>query len=84
MIDFIVSQLGDKASYLLDHTSTTISKEQLHLPSADSVDKVFGMSDRNNRVLGNLQRMADSGRLSGTGYTSILPVDQGIEHSAGA
>lgn len=84
MIDFIVSQLGDKASYLLDHTSTTISKEQLHLPSADSVNKVFGMSDRNNRVLGNLQRMADSGRLSGTGYTSILPVDQGIEHSAGA
>ncbi|MFM7338851.1 MAG: class I fructose-bisphosphate aldolase, partial [Bacteroidota bacterium] len=84
MIDSIVSHLGDKATYLLDHTSTTIPKEKLHLPSPNSVDEMFGISDRNNRVLANLQRMADSGRLSGTGYTSILPVDQGIEHSAGA
>lgn len=84
MIDYIVSHLGDRASFLLDHTSTTIPKSHLHLPSPTSVDDVFGISDRNNRVLGNLQRMTDSGRLSGTGYTSILPVDQGIEHSAGA
>ena len=84
MIDSIVSHLGENASYLLDHQSHTISKDQLHLPSPNAVDEIFGISDRNNRVLSNLQRMADTGRLAGTGYTSILPVDQGIEHSAGA
>jgi len=84
MIDSIVSLLGENASYLLDHQSNTIPKEQLHLPSPNAVDEIFGISDRNNRVLSNLQRMADTGRLAGTGYTSILPVDQGIEHSAGA
>jgi class I fructose-bisphosphate aldolase len=84
MIDSIVSLLGENASYLLDHQSNTLPKEQLHLPSPNAVDEIFGISDRNNRVLSNLQRMADTGRLAGTGYTSILPVDQGIEHSAGA
>jgi len=54
------------------------------LPGPDLVDRLFAISDRNNRVLGNLQRMINHGRLGGTGYLSILPVDQGIEHSAGA
>jgi class I fructose-bisphosphate aldolase len=84
MIDQIRQHLGDKADYLLNHTSKTISKDQLHLPSGDAVSREFIGSDRNNRVLRNLQWIADTGRLAGTGYTSILPVDQGIEHSAGA
>ncbi len=76
--------LGDKADWLLGHTSKTISKSALHLPSGDVVDRIYAQSDRNNRVLGNLQRLFGHGRLGGTGYMSILPVDQGIEHSAGA
>ena len=76
--------LGDEAESLLDHTCRTISKEQLHLPGPDFVDRVFIGSDRNVRVLRNLQAIYDHGRLGGTGYLSILPVDQGIEHSAGA
>lgn len=76
--------LGDKADWLLGHTSKTISKSALHLPSEDVVDRIYAQSDRNNRVLGNLQRLFGHGRLGGTGYLSILPVDQGIEHSAGA
>lgn len=76
--------LGDKAEYLLNHTCTTIDKNALHLPSADFVDKVFIQSDRNVNVLRNLQNMYGNGRLANTGYLSILPVDQGIEHSAGA
>ena len=84
MIDTIVSALGDKADYLLKHTSTTISKDLLHLPGPDFVDRIFSSSDRNQRVINNLQRIHNSGRLAGTGYVSILPVDQGIEHSAGA
>ncbi len=76
--------LGDEASYLLNHESKTISKDKLLLPTANYVDDVWYHSDRNNRVLGNLQWMFEHGRLGGTGFLSILPVDQGIEHSAGA
>lgn len=80
----IADQLGSNAKDLLDHKCTTIPKESLTLPSANYVDDIFINSDRNNTVLRNLQSMYDAGRLSGTGYLSILPVDQGIEHSAGA
>lgn len=76
--------LGDKAESLLNFNSPKISKERLHLPGPDYVDRIFANSDRNNRVLGNLQWMHQNGRLGGTGYVSILPVDQGIEHSGGA
>lgn len=76
--------LGDEADSLLNHESKTISKDQLHLPGSGFVDAVWAPSDRNNRVLANLQRLFDNGRLGGTGYLSILPVDQGIEHSGGA
>jgi class I fructose-bisphosphate aldolase len=76
--------LGNKAEYLLNHTSKTIDKSQLHLPGADFVDRIFMQSDRNVNVLRNLQLMYNTGRLANTGYLSILPVDQGIEHSGGA
>ncbi len=84
MIDQIQSLLGDKAESLLRHESKTISKDLLHLPGPDFVDRVFAPTDRNQRVLNNLNWMYHTGRLAGTGYMSILPVDQGIEHSAGA
>ena len=80
----IAQFLGDKAEYLLNFKTPKIAKERLHLPGPDSVDRLFAISDRNNRVLGNLQRIVNHGRLGGTGYLSILPVDQGIEHSAAA
>ncbi|MBV6401107.1 MAG: Fructose-bisphosphate aldolase class 1 [Anaerolineales bacterium] len=80
----IQSLLGDKAESLLNFNSPKISKDRLHAPGGDSVDRVFGHSDRNNRVLRNLNWIHNSGRLAGTGYVSILPVDQGIEHSGGA
>jgi fructose-bisphosphate aldolase, class I len=76
--------LGEKASYLLDHTCTAIPKEGLHLPSPDQVEKIWTNSDRNNQTLRSLQVLLDHGRLGGTGYLSIFPVDQGIEHSAGS
>ncbi len=76
--------LGSEADYLLNHTATAISKNRLHLPSPDFVDQVFAPSDRNIRTLGALQSIFDHGRLGGTGYVSILPVDQGIEHAGGA
>jgi class I fructose-bisphosphate aldolase len=76
--------LGDEASYLLQHQCKTVPKEQLHLPGPDFVDRVWSISDRNPRVLRSLQTLYSHGRLAGTGYMSILPVDQGIEHSAGA
>ena len=76
--------LGDKAESLLGFNSPKVPKERLHLPGPDWVDRIFMQSDRNNRVLGNLEWMYSHGRLGGTGYLSILPVDQGIEHSAGA
>ncbi|HUA82364.1 MAG TPA: class I fructose-bisphosphate aldolase [Bryobacteraceae bacterium] len=80
----IEEYLGDKADYLLGFKNPKISRERLHVPSPDAVDQYFAPTDRNNRVLVNLQRMFHHGRLAGTGYLSILPVDQGIEHSAGA
>ena len=83
-IDQIVSLLGDKADPLLKFSSPKIARNRLHVPGPDFIDRIFAPSDRNNRVLVNLQRLLGSGRLAGTGYLSILPVDQGIEHSAGA
>src|SRR5271157_926030 len=76
--------LGAKAESLLGFKSPKISKDRLHLPGPDFIDRVYAASDRNLRVLNNLHRMFFGGRLSGTGYMSILPVDQGIEHSGGA
>ena len=76
--------LGDKAEYLLTHTCKTIDKSLLHLPSPTHIDDVWVNSNRNNQVLRSLQGIMNHGRLAGTGYCSIFPVDQGIEHSAGA
>jgi fructose-bisphosphate aldolase, class I len=76
--------LGSKAHNLLSHVCKTIPKEKLHIPGPDWVDRIFGPSDRNIRVLRSLQMLLNTGRLAGTGYFSILPVDQGVEHSAGA
>jgi len=85
MVDNIYKVLGkEKADYLLSHTCTTISKDRLKTPSPDFIDKVFIDSDRSNNVLRNLQSVFSHGRLQNTGYLSILPVDQGIEHSGGA
>jgi len=79
-----IELLGPSAKSLLEHRCQTIPRDALHLPGPDFVDRIFAPSDRNVRVLANLQRLFVSGRLAGTGYVSILPVDQGIEHSAGA
>src|SRR6056297_1933033 len=76
--------LGDDAESLLTHKCNTIPKEKIHVPSATHVDDVWYHSDRSPRVHRNLQSLYNHGRLGGTGYLSILPVDQGIEHSAGA
>src|SRR5215212_2070375 len=84
MLDRIVELLGSDAETLLSHQSKTISKEQLHAPGPDFVDRVWAQSDRSIPVLRNLQALFGTGRLANTGYMSILPVDQGIEHSAGA
>src|ERR1700679_1899360 len=80
----IESLLGAKAESLLGFKNPKISKERLHLPGPNFIDQVYALTDRNIRVLTNLQRMFGHGRLRNTGYLSILPVDQGIEHSAGA
>src|ERR1700757_3028732 len=80
----IETYLGAKAESLLGFKSPKIPKERLHLPGPDFIDRIWTISDRNVRVLANLQRLFRHGRLDGTGYLSILPVDQGIEHSAGA
>lgn len=80
----IVELLGANADNLLNHTCKTVSKEHLHLPGPDFVDRVFSNSNRSIPVMRSLQQIYNHGRLSGTGYVSILPVDQGIEHSAGA
>ncbi|MCH8486687.1 MAG: class I fructose-bisphosphate aldolase [Candidatus Cyclonatronum sp.] len=80
----IEEYLGSNAETLLGHECKTISKDSLYLPSADFIDKVWAQSDRNIRVLRNMQAIYNTGRLAGTGYVSILPVDQGIEHSGGA
>ncbi|AHM60618.1 fructose-bisphosphate aldolase [Flammeovirgaceae bacterium 311] len=76
--------LGQEAETLLHHRSQAILKERLHLPGPDFVDRIFGQSNRSPQVLRSLATLYNSGRLSGTGYLSILPVDQGIEHTAGA
>jgi len=83
-IDRIEELLGADARTLLDHKSEAIPRSQLYLPGPDFVDRVCAQSDRSPRVLRSLQSLIDHGRLAGTGYVSILPVDQGIEHSAGA
>jgi len=80
----IEEMLGNEAESLLSHTCTTIPKEQIHLPNPGHIDTVWANSNRSIRVLRNLQSLMDTGRLGGTGYLSILPVDQGIEHSGGA
>src|SRR5437773_8376116 len=80
----IQQYLGAKTDSLLGFRSPKIAKERLHLPGPDFIDRIFAPSDRNPRVLTNLNRMINTGRLACTGYLSILPVDQGIEHSAGA
>lgn len=83
-LEKISELLGDNASELLDHESSTISKDQLHKPGGDFVDRIFADSNRNQQVLNNLERIYQHGNLGDSGYLSILPVDQGIEHSAGA
>src|SRR5688572_6320237 len=80
----IVELLGAGADGLLNHTSKTVAKDLLHLPGPDFVDRIFVGSNRSNQVMRSLQSLYNHGRLGGTGYLSILPVDQGIEHSAGA
>lgn len=80
----ITKLLGDNAGYLLDHQCKTIDKNLIHLPGGDFVERVWTHSDRSLPVLRNLQALYSHGRLGGTGYLSILPVDQGIEHTAGA
>jgi class I fructose-bisphosphate aldolase len=80
----IQSLLGDKAAYFLDHKSNSIPLQTIHAPGADVIDRLYSVSDRNIPTLRNLQSIYAHGRLGNTGYMSILPVDQGIEHSAGA
>jgi class I fructose-bisphosphate aldolase len=80
----IQTHLGDKASYFLEHQSKTVTKDKLHLPSPTFVNDVFANSDRSPQTLRSLASLFGHGRLAGTGYVSILPVDQGIEHSGGA
>ncbi|MCS7296767.1 MAG: class I fructose-bisphosphate aldolase [Bacteroidia bacterium] len=82
--DDILTVLGDEAESLLTHTCQTVPKSQLHLPGPDFVDRVWALSDRSPQVLRNMQALLSHGTLGGTGYLSILPVDQGVEHSAGA
>ena len=83
-LERIEELLGSDARALLDYESKTIAKDELALPGPDFVDRVWSISDRSPSVLRSLQSLFDHGRLAGTGYLSILPVDQGIEHSAGA
>ena len=80
----LINLLGDQASYLLDHTCETIDKKSLYHPSPTQVDDIWITSNRNNQTLRNINGLLHHGRLSGTGYCSIFPVDQGVEHSAGS
>ena len=80
----IIQLLGDSADSLLNHQCKTITKDQIHLPGKDFVDRIFTHTNRNNQVLRSLEQLYNHGRLKGKGYMSILPVDQGVEHSAGA
>ena len=85
--DLIVERLGDEADHLLNHICTTIPKNRIQIPGSDFVDRIFAQSDRNIQTLRSLQTLFGHGRLgegNGTGYLSILPVDQGIEHAGGA
>ena len=82
--DRLTELLGNQADSLLNHKSETISKDMLHLPGGDFIDRVFSSSNRSIQTLRSLDDLYNNGRLGGTGYMSILPVDQGIEHSAGA
>src|SRR5436305_12996619 len=84
MLGRIKEILGSDADALLNHQCKTISKDKLHLPGPDFVERIHCGSDRPIRTLVSLQQLFNSGRLAGTGYVSILPVDQGVEHSAGA
>jgi class I fructose-bisphosphate aldolase len=84
MSNHTIDLLGDKVDYMLGHVCKGIPKESLHTPGPDFVDRVWQQSDRNLQVVRSLQALFDHGRLAGTGYLSILPVDQGIEHTAGA
>jgi fructose-bisphosphate aldolase, class I len=80
----ILDLLGDKAAYLLEHKSTAIDKSTIQLPSPDHVEKSWINSNRSNQVLRSMQTLLGNGRLADTGYCSIFPVDQGIEHSGGS
>lgn len=84
MQEHLQKLLGSESSFLLDHVCKTILKEKLHLPGPDFIERVVSQSDRKPGVLRNLAQLFNHGRLAGTGYLSILPVDQGVEHSAGA
>src|ERR1044071_6069599 len=83
-MDRIEALLLDKAAYLLEHDCTTINKKMLHAPGPDFVDRVWANSNRSNQVLRSMHSLYNHGRLAGSGYLSILPVDQGVEHSGGA
>ena len=83
-MDDVIKILGNEADYFLKHKCEAIPKEDIHLPGPDFVERIFSLSDRSKAVLKNLKRIFNHGRLSSTGYLSILPVDQGVEHSAGA
>ena len=80
----IIEILGDQSDFLLNHTCKTIDKSLLHIPSPNTIDEIWMSSDRNTRTLNSLQIILGHGRLANTGYVSILPVDQGVEHTAGA
>lgn len=80
----IINLLGEEGEFLLQHTCKTIDKSHIHTPSPSIIDDIWINSDRNIQTLNNLQRLLGSGRLANTGYVSILPVDQDIEHTAGA
>jgi class I fructose-bisphosphate aldolase len=80
----IIQLLGDKADYLLNHTSETIDKSALHFFSPNDIDEIWINSNRNNTVLRNFQSLLNFGRLAGTGCCNVFPVDRGIEHSAGS
>jgi class I fructose-bisphosphate aldolase len=84
MSNHLIDLLGDKADELLSFTCKGVPKESIHIPGPDFVDRIWIQSDRNPQVLRSLQALYNNGRLAGTGYLSILPVDQGIEHTAGA
>lgn len=80
----ITNLLGDQAAFYLEHTCRTIDKSLIHIPSSSTIDDTWISSDRNIRTLSSIQTLLGHGRLANTGYVSILPVDQGIEHTAGA